>query len=278
MYHNNIKLDFISPFGSNRSSKPIKTTNQFFMNYYNNFNDNPGLKRDLGLSLLFESKKLIDIIPKKISPVSTNNKLKTLYSKTTQNDFPFIKENLQIKKNNYSYVDSLKTIHFPLRKRSSIGNQFKKQAEMLLTAKKTYNFEQDKNFYIKKNVKELKNLSKKVKEKRIKRELNPYYTISVMNKIYNEYFFNNLEIGDILKEDKNNINLEQLKYKRTKSQIERVFKIKGLADKERKLLYNQMLFEFDPEKLYYNYEYSKEIYNFLILNENRFCKNDRVKI
>lgn len=132
-------------------------------------------------------------------------------------------------------------------------------------------FPHDRHF-IERNKADLKNLYKTVKEKHKKQSTNPYYTITIMNKVYNEYFMNNPEVMEILKEFNSNKDVDELKILRTEAQIKRIFAIKSLAKRERKLLYDQMMYEFCPEKNYHELNYCEELTQFLIKHKEDFLK------
>ncbi len=151
--------------------------------------------------------------------------------------------------------------------------KFTAETKTLITRnKKAFNFYQDTHSFIDKNKIELKNLYKKVKEKHKIQATDPYYMITIMNKVYNEYFMQNPEILDILKEFNTNKSIEELKLVRTQAQINRIFALKSLAKKERKLIYYQMIYEFNPLKNYHDLNYSEDLTEFLKKNEKIFLK------
>lgn len=125
-----------------------------------------------------------------------------------------------------------------------------------------------KDSLIKKNINEVKKMTVKNREKFKNKEKKPFYTISVMSKVSNEYFFNNLKLNEIV--DENVTDLKALKVNRTKKQIKNVFGIKTLSAKERKLLFKQMVFEFEPERGNFEREYCWEISEFLKKNQENF--------
>lgn len=129
-----------------------------------------------------------------------------------------------------------------------------------------------KDSLIRKNISEVKKFTLKNRERFKNKEKKPYYTISVMSKVSNEYFFNNLKLDQIV--DGNVTDLQLLKVNRTKKQIKNVFRIKTLSEKERKLLFKQMVFEFEPERGNYEKEYCWEISGFLKKNEESFLKEN----
>ena len=150
--------------------------------------------------------------------------------------------------------------------------EYSETRKLIIKNKETFNFYQDSKTFIVRNKCQLKNLSKKVKEKHKIQATNPYYTITIMNKVYNEYFMNNPEILEILKEFNSTKSLDDLKVVRTESQMKRIFALKNIAQKERKLLYDQMVYEFNPEKKYHDLKYSQELTDFLIKNKKNFLK------
>lgn len=143
---------------------------------------------------------------------------------------------------------------------------------LILQNKKDFDFFQDTKSFIDRNKIQLKNLSKKAKEKQKMHATNPYYTITIMNKIYNEYFMNNPEVLDILREFNTTKGVEELKIIRTQEQIKRIFLIKSLGKKDRKLLYDQMVYEFNPIKQYHDLNYCQNLTEFLNKNKGKFLK------
>lgn len=161
-----------------------------------------------------------------------------------------------------------------LRNKLSPKNQiyYPETPKIILENKQKFDFFQDKKTFIDRNKLQLKNLSKKAKEKQKHHATNPYYTITIMNKIYNEYFMNNPEVLEILQEFNTNKNVEELKILRTQEQIKRIFSIKNMSQKDRKLLYDQMIYEFNPLKKYHETIYCEKLTEFLLKNKVKFIK------
>jgi hypothetical protein len=147
------------------------------------------------------------------------------------------------------------------------------ETRILITKnKEAFDFYPHDTYFINRNKAQLKNLYKQVKEKHKKQATDPYYTITIMDKVYNEYFMNNPEVLEILKEFNTSKDVEELKILRTEAQIKRIFSLKNLAKKDKKLLYDQMIYEFTPEKNYHELNYSEELTKFLIKNKEKFLK------
>lgn len=68
MYAQNIKIDFLSPFNKTLKDRDLKkiitipTSTHLFLNYFENFENNPKIKREIGLPLLHEGKNLLNML------------------------------------------------------------------------------------------------------------------------------------------------------------------------------------------------------------------------
>ena len=68
MYAQNIKIDFLSPFNKTMKDQDLKkittipTSTHLFLKYFENFANNPKIKREIGLPLLYEGKNLLKLL------------------------------------------------------------------------------------------------------------------------------------------------------------------------------------------------------------------------
>lgn len=266
MQHKNFKLDFYSPFFQeknndtalprihNKTSSPF----DFYMSYHKSDPKSTFMKRELGISLLFENAEMLKPIRNK--HIEILPKGKPLLDKES----PDPKGNRRIL--NPETYETSRSI--PLR----LGSYIKSFGD------NNENYQifdgGKKNMYIERNRRDvIFNRANKYGKQRKSHKQEAKMTLDNFLKLQKEFYFENPEMKEWAKEANIEEEIEDVKKARVKKHINKIFLDMNLDTKDKKLIFKQLLFEFHPDKNFHEPQFSSDIFNYLQENKKFFGVN-----